>query len=1187
MKKINIFRVLFLAATVAVSASCITDVDILRGGTKPTPDGKVTFRISVPKSSASATRALSATQEWDIDTDDVWVLMFEKSSSKFAGYFKGTVTGGPTANGTNGGATIDFDVTLPMGGEYNLMVVANAASILQSCSAVLVKDKTQTEIEEALTTSMTANGWGTGHTGGDPVKLFPMWGYATDVDIDDFRADQTSGKYYFREDNPLGLVRMVARVDVKLGTAAASRFVLEEVYVYNYNTKGRLIPDTGAAASANMDWTFTDIAPADRAAYLKTNQIISLPAASVQDGKPGDPANPNAPIVRSVSGNLLERDIYLFEAEESDPPTNSTAYWNSPCLVIGGKFDGASNTTYYRVDFAVKQTDDKWKYIPVKRNNSYTVIVEDVTSPGTVDPDDARKSIPANINAQVVEWSGPSEINILVTDNIYMLGLSHDSFTFMKEAQTTDSEYNKLTVVTDYYAGWSAVVRGSEDPADDTPVDWLFLNTAGNSTVGESTPNRYTTGGTVIDLILSENSGAERTAWIHVSAGKMTYKVRVTQTSTTPFIRVVDTDSGEIIESITYPSTGATARSFRVEWYPGGTPVEVIHTPRDYAELTWDGASGTARRISDDGNGGYTYANIIPNNIGDPMDKFRRYGKTLTFVLPTTSGALMTSLYLNQGTNYGLLTMNLDDIADPPATNHLGELVDPGANATFTVTSTIGGTPEGGTEPEYVGAPWVADFLIDGVWKTVDQITPQDGVWVTLSQYSGNGSVSGEEITYTVAAAADGDDGSMDHREQKGTPSLRWNLSNADGDPQVQNTANCYIIDSPGYYSLPLVYGNGIKNGTDNTAAYRGSNSGGGSYYMRNFPRHDGNNITDAHIYDNFSGGQAFGARLVWEERTGFITDITIDSTGEHLVFNVPGGGSVMGLGCNAIVAVTNSSGVVVWSWHIWATPLDMNSFHTVSGGWQFSKYNLGWVPPTVTSFYPKRMQQVRIRQTDDGGEEKIFTITSNGQSGESTEGYGVYYQFGRKDPFPYDDNIPGFSKTGPVTYGTIGYSIQNPGRHIGVGTEADDWNYNYGYENMWNINFRISSTLIKSVYDPSPVGLMVPPLSAFPTTNSFNFNNGYWFDTSAGPNTAFFPVTNRRTNSYGGLDNWQGGYGGLWSSTGNTYYEDRPIGGTGMYTREWFRQAGALIYNNLVTNADKQYRGRAYGFGIRSIKEQ
>ncbi len=139
----------------------------------------------------------------------------------------------------------------------------------------------------------------------------------------------------------------------------------------------------------------------------------------------------------------------------------------------------------------------------------------------------------------------------------------------------------------------------------------------------------------------------------------------------------------------------------------------------------------------------------------------------------------------------------------------------------------------------------------------------------------------------------------------------------------------------------------------------------------------------------------------------------------------------------------------------------------------------------------------------------------------------------------------------------------------------------------MWNINFRISSTLIKSVYDPSPVGLMVPPNTAFPIPTSYNFVGGYWFDTAAGPNTAFFPVTHRRLYASGGRSNpneWpEGGYGALWSSTGNTYYEQ-----IGQYSGRWHREAGALIFHSQIPNADKQqYRGRAYGFGVRSIREQ
>ncbi len=40
-----------------------------------------------------------------------------------------------------------------------------------------------------------------------------------------------------------------------------------------------------------------------------------------------------------------------------------------------------------------------------------------------------------------------------------------------------------------------------------------------------------------------------------------------------------------------------------------------------------------------------------------------------------------------------------------------------------------------------------------------------------------------------------------------------------------QWTANCYMVHTAGDYKLPLVYGNAIKAGADNTAAYTGINA--------------------------------------------------------------------------------------------------------------------------------------------------------------------------------------------------------------------------------------------------------------------------------------------------------------------------------------------------------------------------
>ena len=51
-------------------------------------------------------------------------------------------------------------------------------------------------------------------------------------------------------------------------------------------------------------------------------------------------------------------------------------------------------------------------------------------------------------------------------------------------------------------------------------------------------------------------------------------------------------------------------------------------------------------------------------------------------------------------------------------------------------------------------------------------------------------------------------------------------ISLTKGGSVQRSTANSYIISAPGFYSIPLVYGNAIKDGNDNPASYQTTNSG-------------------------------------------------------------------------------------------------------------------------------------------------------------------------------------------------------------------------------------------------------------------------------------------------------------------------------------------------------------------------
>ncbi len=55
------------------------------------------------------------------------------------------------------------------------------------------------------------------------------------------------------------------------------------------------------------------------------------------------------------------------------------------------------------------------------------------------------------------------------------------------------------------------------------------------------------------------------------------------------------------------------------------------------------------------------------------------------------------------------------------------------------------------------------------------------------------------------------------HRMQTEAAVVNYDLSTRDG---LMNTANCYLVHAAGYLLLPLVYGNAIKDGATNAAAY-------------------------------------------------------------------------------------------------------------------------------------------------------------------------------------------------------------------------------------------------------------------------------------------------------------------------------------------------------------------------------
>ena len=325
-------------------------------------------------------------------------------------------------------------------------------------------------------------------------------------------------------------------------------------------------------------------------------------------------------------------------------------------------------------------------------------------------------------------------------------------------------------------------------------------------------------------------------------------------------------------------------------------------------------------------------------------------------------------------------------------------------------------------------------------------------------------------------------------------------------------TANCYMVHTKGFYKLPLVYGNAIKNGTTNAASYTGVTN---AVATATFPRHDGNAITAPWIKDN--GITVNSAELQWQDAEGLITAVGI--SGDYLTLTV--GKDATAQEGNAVIAAKDGSGNIVWSWHIWVTKQDFATLTTVATGdhnYQVTPVNLGWV--------------------------------STG--GDGKQGYNTFYQWGRKDAFkgtgaPTDANVYNISGTAVTgftytesTTATIADNIKNPTTHYYNSSNKGPCNTTY--YNMWDAKNTATGDYVatatkKTVYDPCPPGFCVP------TGNLYNYvalgtgvTSG-WDDTNKGRTLTsvtpyvFFPASGCRIGSGGTLSD-VGSEGYCWSAS-------------------------------------------------------
>lgn len=489
--------------------------------------------------------------------------------------------------------------------------------------------------------------------------------------------------------------------------------------------------------------------------------------------------------------------------------------------------------------------------------------------------------------------------------------------------------------------------------------------------------------------------------------------------------------------------------------------------------------------------------------------------------------------------------------------------------------------------------PWTTEFSTDnGLSWSADK--PD---WLTDFTTSGPGGSASQSFNATVGAQAgievNSHTATLRAAAPKGSAGQPYNLSNSTGNTRVENTANCYVVGAPGYYSFPLVYGNAIKNGATNTSAYTTANSG--SNILSTFINHTGNGITDPYIAKNASCIPA-KAELVWQDALSLVSDIKYNSdiNGGNISFKVDKSSIRQG---NAVIAVKDAKDQILWSWHIWVTDEDIDKTIEVTNHqgkqYRFMPIFLGWCD-VYTKTYAERSCKVKFTA---GGKSQEITIKQTSIS--ITTSNHPYYQWGRKDPFLPSNGLADANKTWYDKAGNA--STDNPAtENLSTGATCiknyilkpnvmqSSHNGDGLYQNLWSADNNVytanDNLVVKTIYDPSPVGFKLPASNAFTgftKRSGTMYNpaqiNGTWDDSSKGwrfytnsvkDKTIFFPASGRYNYSSGVL---------------------RAVGSGGWY---WLAVPGnqtngyILGFNRTDVSSNGGFLGRGWVYGVRSSQE-
>ena len=551
MKTFKITFALSLCLLLAgIFAGCADKSHVRRRG-----DGTITLVLQAPAmESGNAMRQMSADQESAVSADKLYVLVFKTTSATGAPLDEPNEEYAYTAKVASVTRLTDknqYEAKIRLKADdastsYRLVLITNCDFDPTALSAGMTK--AQVFASASLKKAFTDK-WPT-----DANARIPMWGESNTQRIEE---GVTFGDCKDASStNKIHLVRSLARVDVGLNFGAdfnsetatpngQTPFKLQSVRVYRM-ANSFMIPGT-QSNTFHMDGT-----------TKKPLTVLPDGVKMAADTKPLVFDQVSDPEKATV------REIYI---PERDKGTNRT---DRPCLVIGGVYGSDTKPTYYRLDFIKKPTPaspkDQAEALDILRNHRYRFNITKVTGPGSDTPEDALITEPINIAFDVVVWND-GEIGEIRYDGQYYLAVNKDKFEFGK-SEGDDA----FTVRTNWEGGYKFVdASGNELPKTKAEAEaqnkWYYLSDpkdpafVKDKDFGEKI------------FVLENATGAARTSAdnaIYVQAGRIKWPLKINQSNKIAvYIRLYEQVDGQRIPTNLVEMTKGETKTVEVEYTPG------------------------------------------------------------------------------------------------------------------------------------------------------------------------------------------------------------------------------------------------------------------------------------------------------------------------------------------------------------------------------------------------------------------------------------------------------------------------------------------------------------------------------------------------------------------------------------------------------------------------------------------